>query len=193
VVRIGERMALITSEASASTRLLVTARDLWRTRRTVRALRQAAPGARVLETGFRGIFLVEADGGDPLELARHVSRAAASRIGRVMAVQGEVVSGPEPVEGAVVAVARRHVGLRDTFCFRLHKRGIHGMAEDSRLLESRIGGAIWEALRERDGTVPRVDLTDPDVTISAELLGPRTYVCIRRRDWRSAQESAPSP
>jgi len=186
-------IAPVPGEKPPPGRLLVTARGLRRTRKAARALLRAVPDARVLDTGFRGIFVLEVERGDPLELAKHVIRVAGGSIGRVLAVQVEVASDPQRVEAAAVVVARRQVGPSDSFCFRLHKRGVHGMAEESRVLERRIGGAIWEALRERDGTAPRVDLTDADVTVSAELLGPRTVVCVRRRAWRGAQESAPSP
>jgi tRNA(Ser,Leu) C12 N-acetylase TAN1 len=152
-------------------------------RELARALHEAAPEASVRGAGFRGIFLVEAPG-DALELAERVSHAAGARIGRAMALLAEVASERQPIEEAAVTIARRHVGRDETFCFRLHKRGAHGLVEASQALEGEIGGAIWTALRDRDGRDPKVELASPDVTVSAELLGPRTVVCLRRRAWR---------
>jgi len=150
----------------------------------IRALREAAPEAHALVTGFRGIVLVEASAGEPIEFAERVSRGARERIGRVMAVVAETPSEELPIRAAAVEIGLRRVGCGETFCFRLHKRGAHSVARASQGLEREIGGAIWQALRERDGRAPRVDLARPDVTISAELLGPRTLICLRRRAWR---------
>ena len=172
------------------TRLLVTARGLRGGCKTIRALRELAPEARALVTGFRGILLVEAAAGERLELAERVSRGARERIGRVMAVLAETPSEELPIRAAAVEIGLRSVGSGETFCFRLHKRGAHSIARASQGLEREIGGAIWQALRERDGRAPRVDLARPDVTISAELLGPRTLICLRRRAWRAQAPDA---
>lgn len=170
--------------------LLVTARGLRGGRRAIRALRQAAPEAYAIPSRFRGIVLVEAAAADPLELAERVSAAAGERIGRVMAVLAEIQSEEVAIRTAALEIGLRSIGAGETFCFRLHKRGAHSIAGASQALEREIGGAIWQALRERDGRDPRVDLTSPDVTISAELLGPRTLVCLRRRAWRGPATEA---
>jgi len=178
------------SEAHA--RLLVTTRGFGTAGEARRALREAMPGARVRATGFAGILTVEARG-DPLGLAEHAARVAgAGRIGRVMAVLAEVESARQPIEAAALALARRHVGPGESFSFRLHKRGPHALAEPSLALEREIGGALFTALRERDGKDPRVDLARPDVTVAAEVLGPRTLLCVRRRAWRARAAPAAS-
>jgi DNA polymerase-4 len=188
-VRVGglQRKATDASEADRPARLLVTARGLRAGRQAAWALREAVPEARVRGAGFGGILLLEASG-DALALAAEVTHAAAGRIGRAMAVLAEVESARGPIEEAAVAIGRAHVGPGEGFCFRLHKRGTHALVEDSPWLEREIGGAIWSALHERDGKAPRIDLTRPDVTVSAEVLGPRTAVCVRRRAWRERGE-----
>jgi DNA polymerase-4 len=181
-----EPVESLPSAAGEPAQLLVTARGFGTVREARRALREALPGARIRGTGFAGILCVEASG-DPLALAeRAAAAAAAGRIGRVMAVLAEVESARQPIEQAAVALGRRHVGPGESFCFRLHKRGPHALAETSLALERAIGGAIWTALRDRDGKAPRVDLASPDVTVAAEVLGPRTLLCLRRRAWRAA-------
>ena len=164
-------------------RLLVTARGFGTVRDARRALRDAVPGARILGTEFVGILVVEARGDAHSIVARVADAAGAGGIGRVMLVLADVESEREPIEAAAVALGRDRIRPGESFCFRLHKRGSHGLAETSLTLEREIGGAIWTALRERDVEDPRVDLASPDVTLAAEVLGPRTLLCLRRRAW----------
>lgn len=164
-------------------RLLVTARGFGTVRDARRALREAVPGARILGTGFVGILVVETRGDAHALAARVAETAHAGGIGRVMLVLADVESERQPIEAAAVALGRHRIRPGESFCFRLHKRGAHGLAETSLALEREIGGAVWTALRERDGKDPRVDLARPDVTLSAEVLGPRTLLCLRRRAW----------
>ena len=190
-----EHVESLASEAGTPARLLVTARGFGTVREARRALREAVPEARLRGTGFSGILYVEASG-DALVLAERAARAAAAgRIGRVMAVLAEVESARQPIEEAAVELGRRQIGPDESFCFRLHKRGAHGLADPSPALEREIGGAIWTALRDRDGKDPRVDLANPDVTVAAEMLGPRTLLCLRRRAWRAtgAPHEPPTP
>jgi DNA polymerase-4 len=183
-----EHAEALASEAGTPARLLVTARGFGTVRDAVRALREAVPAVRVRGAGFAGILFAEAIG-DALALAERVARAAAGRIGRVVAVLAEVESARRPIEEAAVALGRRHIGPEESFCFRLHKRGAHALAEPSPVLEREIGGAIWTALRDRDGRDPRVDLASPDVTLAAEVLGPHTVLCLQRRAWHAAGAS----
>ncbi len=171
------------SEPSPTARLLVTARGFSAARKAMRALRKTAPQALIQGTGFGAILLVEAATQDALALAERVSAGAWPCIGRVLVVFAEVATERSAIEEAVLAVARRYLAADDSFCFRLHKRGRHGLSAPSHELEREIGGAIWKALRARDGRDPRVDLERPDATISAQLLGPRTLVCLERRAW----------
>lgn len=176
------RRAEAQREATLSTRLLVTARGLNATRRTRRVVERALPASRVRASGFGGIVLVDADG-DAVELAEAVARRCAGRIGRVVAVMDEVESREPTTRDAAVRAGIENIGPEETFCFRIHKRGAHGFVEDTRELESEIGSAIWQALERRHGRPPHVDLEDPDVTVTAEALGPWTAVGISKKSW----------
>jgi tRNA(Ser,Leu) C12 N-acetylase TAN1 len=57
--------------------------------------------------------------------------------------------------------------------------------EDTCKLEREIGGAIWQALEQKQGKRPVVDLDDPDITIIAEVMGPNTAIGILRKAWRA--------
>jgi tRNA(Ser,Leu) C12 N-acetylase TAN1 len=142
-------------------------------------------GGRVRGAGFKGIFILEADG-DPLDLARHLTLTCGERIGHATPVLAEVQSTLEAVRQAAVRIGAEQIGLGEKFCFRLHKRGSHWLEQATPTLEEEIGGAIWEALRQKYGTPPGVDLKDPDVTVIAEVLGPITAVGIWRKAWRKA-------
>ena len=170
------------NEPATSTRLLVTARGLNAMRRTRRVIERALPASRVRASGFGGIVLVDADG-DAVELAETVARRCAGRIGRVVAVTDEVESRDRAMRDVAVRASVENVGPDETFCFRIHKRGRHGFVDDTRELESEIGGAIWQALERAHGRPPHVDLEDPDVTVTAEVLGPSTVVGISRKRW----------
>ncbi|NIO12056.1 MAG: hypothetical protein GTO40_30160 [Deltaproteobacteria bacterium] len=74
--------------------------------------------------------------------------------------------------------------MEESFCFRLHRRGLHFLKCDTLTLEREIGGAIWAALEARHGARPRVQLKNSSVTVVAEVLGPVTALGISRRDWR---------
>jgi tRNA(Ser,Leu) C12 N-acetylase TAN1 len=168
--------------------VIASAKSLLAGRKTLRALRRALPDAYVHGLGFRGLFLVEAPG-DALELAAAVSRIGGGRVAHARAALAEVESAEKPVQAAAVDVARRHVGRGESFCVRVHKRGRHALSRDTPALERDLGAAIWQALRERDGEDPKVELDDPDLTLTAEVLGPLTSICIERREWRA--EPAP--
>lgn len=165
-----------------STRLLVTARGLNATRSTRRAIERALPASQVRASGFGGIVLVDADG-DAVELAETVACRCAGRIGRVVAVIDEVESRDRAMRDAAVRAGVENIGPDETFCFRIHKRGRHGFVDDTRELESEIGGALWQVLEHTHGRPPHVDLEDPDVTVTAEVLGPSTVVGISRKNW----------
>jgi tRNA(Ser,Leu) C12 N-acetylase TAN1 len=163
--------------------LIVTSRGLVPARHLRSALRTAIPGARVRSAGFRGIFALEA-GGDVCELAQAVCRECSERIGHVTAVLATVESKEEPIKDAAARIGAAHVGSEESFCFRLHKRGSHGLEQDTSKLEEEIGGAIWSALEGKYHKKPKVNLKNPDVTVIAEILGPMAAVGISRRAWR---------
>ena len=164
-------------------KLVVTNRGLEPARYLRFALRRAIRGARVRGTGFRGIFALEA-GGDAGELAKLIWRECSEQIGHVTAVLAIVESTEEPIKAAAVRIGAAQIGPEQSFCFRLHKRGSHGLAQDTSKLEPEIGGAIWRALETKYNKKPKVDLRNPDITVIAEILGPIAAVGISRRAWR---------
>ena len=164
-------------------KLIVTNRGLEPARYLRFALRRAIPGARVRGTGFRGIFALEA-GGDACELAKLIWRECSEQIGHVTAVLATVESTEEPIKAAAVRIAAAQIGPEESFCFRLHKRGAHGLAQDTSKLEPEIGGAIWRALETKYNKEPKVNLRSPDITVIAEILGPIAALGICRSPWR---------
>ena len=128
-------------------KLIVTSRGLEPARYLRSALRAAIPGARVRSTGFRGIFAVEAEG-DSSELATLVCDECSEKIGHVTAVLAIVESRKEAIKDAASRCGAAQIGPEESFCFRLHKRGAHGLEQDTSKLEREIGTAIWTALEE---------------------------------------------
>lgn len=170
----------------ATLKLVVTCRGLYTTRQTRRILRKALPEAQIHGAGVTGIFLVEAPG-DALELAEKVNRECSDSIGRATPALAVVVSERKPIEDAAVRIGTEQIGEQEKFCFRLHKRGMHMLEEDTPKLEYEIGGAIWESLEGKHGKRPLVDLRTPDVMVIAEVLGHVTVVGILRRAWRQTR------
>jgi tRNA(Ser,Leu) C12 N-acetylase TAN1 len=172
-------------------KLIVTSRGLEPARHLRFALRDAIPGARVRSAGFRGIFALEAEG-DASELAQLVCRECSERIGHVTAVLTTVESKEEAIKDAAARIAAAQIGSDESFCFRLHKRGAHGLEQDTCKLEEEIGGAIWTALEEKYHKKPKVRLKNPDITVVAEILGPIAAVGISRRAWRESVQASMS-
>lgn len=164
-------------------KLIVTSRSLYSARRTVPALRRAVPGARIRGAGLMGIFILETEG-DSLELGLRVNRECAENIGRAVAVLAEVPSLFEPIRESAVKIGLEQIGENESFCFRLNKRGSHGLDEATPEIEYEIGGAIWAALQGKYGKRPLVHLKDPDITVIAEVLGEETAVGVLRKTWR---------
>jgi protein-L-isoaspartate(D-aspartate) O-methyltransferase len=164
---------------SAPPALVVTARSLRDWHRARRALRQALPGARVKGTGFTAVLAVDAQG-DPAALAAQATGSGSRWFGRVVAVLAEVPSARAQMVDAVARVAAGQVRPGESLCVRLHKRGAHGFLEPTPTLERAAADAAWQALQRREGTEPRADLVHPDVTIHAEVLGPRTLIGVAR-------------
>lgn len=164
-------------------KLIVTSRGLEPTRYVRSALKHAIPGARVRGTGFRGIFALEAEG-DAAELAKLIWRECGEQIGHVTAVLAVVESEEEAITEASERIGATQIGAEESFSFRLHKRGIHGLEKDTSALEPDIGAAIWRELEAKHHKKPRVNLNNPDVTVVAEILGPVAEIGICRRVWR---------
>ena len=164
-------------------KLIVTSRGLEPVRYLRFALRRAIPGARIRGTGFRRVFAVEAEG-DPSELAKLVYDECSQSIGHLTAVLATGESKEEPIKGAAARIGAAQIGPDESFCFRLHKRGAHGLEQDTSTLEREIGGAIWTELEGKYHKKPKVSLKNPDVTVIAEILGPIAAVGVSRRAWR---------
>ena len=164
-------------------KLIVTRAGLEPARQLRFALSAAIPGARVRGTGFKSIFALEAEG-DVAELAKLVCRECSQSIGHVTAVLATVESRCDPIKEAAVRIGEEQIGLEESFCFRLHKRGPHFLERDTLTLEQEIGGAIWTALERKYKKKPKVSLKNSDITVIAEVLGPIAAVGISRRAWR---------
>jgi tRNA(Ser,Leu) C12 N-acetylase TAN1 len=128
------------------------------------------------------VFILETEG-DAIKVAQEVIQKCSDNIGRVTVVDAEVQSEFEPIKDAAVRIASEHVGRDEKFCFRLHKRGSHSLVEDTFDIEREIGRAMWQTLQQKYGTEPAVDLDEPDITVSAEVLGRDTAMGFSRKDW----------
>jgi tRNA(Ser,Leu) C12 N-acetylase TAN1 len=169
-------------------KLIITSRGLEPARHLRFALRAAIPGARVRSAGFRGIFALEA-GGDVCELAKVVCRECSKRIGHVTAVLETVESREDAIKEAAARIGAAQIGSEESFCFRLRKRGAHGLEQDTSKLEREIGGAIWSELEAKFEKRPKVSLKNPDITVIAEILGPIAAIGISRRAWRDETQA----
>lgn len=169
-------------------KLIVTCGAPFTARKTRAALRKAVFPARITRPDFRSIFVVEAEG-EAIELAKQVYRACPQLIGHATAVLAEVDSKVDSIKKAAVKIGMERIGAKESFCFRLFKRGEHNLAEDTPKIEYDIGGAINAALEMKTGKKPLVNLNDPDVTVNAEVLGPITVLGILRKDWQIAAQT----
>lgn len=167
----------------ATIKLIVTSRGLEPARYLRSALRRAVPDVRVRSTGFRGIFALEGEG-DPSVLAQIVYDECSEKVGHTTAVLTVVKSDEESIRNAAAQIGAAQIGTQESFCFRLHKRGLHGLEKDSATLEAEIGGAICAALAQKYNGKPKVNLKSPDVTVIAEILGPVAAIGITRKTWR---------
>jgi len=166
-----------------SAKLVVTSRGLEPARYVRSALRRAIRGAYIRSAGFRGIFALEAEG-DAAELAKLAWRECAQNIGHVTVILATVESREGPIKDAAARIGAAQISGEESFCFRLHKRGSHGLEKATSILEQEIGAAIWTALEAKHNKKPRVSLTQPDVTVVAEILGPVADIGIWRKVWR---------
>lgn len=144
-------------------------------------------------TAFRDVYRVEVEG-DTDDLARAIRGASGDCLGHVTALVENAESTVDAITEEAVKVATEHVGKDDTYSFRLQKRGSHWLDRPTPELERKIGGAIWEALRDKHGAEPRVNLETPSITIRAEVLGPTTGIGIARAIWLlDSATTAPEP
>lgn len=166
-------------------KIVVTSRAPFTARKTRAALRRALFPVRFIRSGFRSVFVVEAEG-EPGELARQVYQECGDLIGRGTAILAEVESKKDEIKQAAVEIGTTRIGANQSFAFRLFKRGLHSLEDDTPKIEREIGGAIYAALEQVHGKKPQVDLSDPDVEVNAEVLGPNTLVGIFEEEWRAA-------
>jgi tRNA(Ser,Leu) C12 N-acetylase TAN1 len=153
-------------------------------------LRKAAPGARIRSAGFRSVFILEATG-DVLELAQRINRDCAEDIWHATPALLEIESEIEAIKDAAVKIGTTKIGSEESFCFRIFKRGRHGLGKNTPELEDEIGKAVSEGLQLKNGKKPVVDLDEPDVTVVAEVLGPVTTVGVLRKAWRATPSERP--
>jgi tRNA(Ser,Leu) C12 N-acetylase TAN1 len=135
-------------------------------------------------TGFRSVFALEVPG-DPQALARRVAAELGSRFGNITAVIQPVASREDTIRAAAIRIGQDQLAAGQTFCFRLHKRGLHWISTPTRMMEAEIGAALADAVEVATGRKPVVSLDAPDVTIVAEMLGPVTWVGLQQRIWRA--------
>jgi tRNA(Ser,Leu) C12 N-acetylase TAN1 len=164
-------------------KLLVTSRSLYRELRTKLCVRDAFEDSKITSTGFRAVLHVEIDG-DPLELAEKVTRECFYEIGRAVPVLHVGKSTLEELQMLAVKTALEHIRSEESFCFRLNKRGSHSLDTPTPEIEFEVGGSIHDALAEKYGGKPKVNLEDPDITVVAEVLGPTLEVGIIRKSWK---------
>lgn len=176
------------SDSQKVGKLIVTCRAPFTARKTRAALRKAVWPARITRPGFRSLFVVEAEG-EAIELAKQVYRACPQLMGHATAVLAEADSKVDSIKEAAVKIGLEQIGAKESFSFRLFKRGEHNLVEDTPKIEYDIGGAINAALEMKTGKKPLVNLNDPDVTVNAEVLGPITFLGILRKDWQIAAQT----
>jgi len=162
--------------------LVVTGPGTYTGRRPRPVLKKAIPSARVKRTPFPSVFILETEG-NAERIAEAVVEKCSDAIGHVTVVSAEVESELEAIKAAAVKIAAEHIESGQKFCFRLHKRGAHSLAADTFEIERQVGAAMWEALQQIHGVPPIVDLEEPDITVSAEVLGPRTAMGFSRKGW----------
>jgi tRNA(Ser,Leu) C12 N-acetylase TAN1 len=162
---------------------VVTCRSLYGEHQTFISLQRLVEGIKVERTPFRAVLMVEHEM-DALELAEIITRKCFFDIGRAVPVLVKTSSTLEDIREAAIKVALEHVGREESFCFRLHKRGSHSLEKPTPELEYEIGGSIHDALTEKHGKSPKVDLSNPDVTLVAEVLGSMALVGVIRKEWQ---------
>jgi tRNA(Ser,Leu) C12 N-acetylase TAN1 len=176
-------VTVIRDPITPQAKLIVTGGKTESLRECKRLLRDAFPHARVRNAGFRCVFVIESEN-DPLTLAADLEHQAHSFIGHVTSVLSKTETNADAISEAAVRIGTAHIGADESFCFRIHKRGSHGLVEDTGTLEKRIGSAIWSALQQKYGKKPLVDLENPDVSVVGEVLGPWTAIGISKKVWR---------
>jgi tRNA(Ser,Leu) C12 N-acetylase TAN1 len=162
-------------------KLIVTAKDLYGEGNLKSALQDL--GLKAVSTGFRAVVSVETDK-NIFEVAKEISQKYHYDIGRVVAVVEEVESEEGIIKERAVFHAVQNIKEEESFCFRVHKRGAHGIEKPTPEFEYDAGGAIYEELEKKYSKKPKVDLKNPDIAIVAEVLGNKTMIGVWRKEWR---------
>lgn len=164
---------------------IVTCRTLYGEFQTTLTLRKIIEGIKVAKTPFRAVLRVEHEEMEALELAEKITGECYYDIGRAVPVLAEVESSLEEIREAAVKVALAHIKEDTSFCLRINKRGAHALEKPTPELEYEVGGAIHDALMEKYTAKPKVDLSNPEVTVLVEVIGKESVVGIVRAEWQS--------
>jgi tRNA acetyltransferase TAN1 len=164
---------------------IVTSRTLYGEFQTTLTLRRLIEGIRVAKTPFRAVLRVEHEEMEALKLAEKITRECYYDIGKAVPVLATVKSNLDEIREAAVRVALDHIKKGESFCLRIHKRGAHMLDKPTPKLEYEVGGAIHDALTEKHKEKPKVDLSNPEVTVVVEVLGKKSVVGVVKREWQS--------
>lgn len=162
---------------------IVTSRTLYGEFQTTLTLRRIIEGIKITKTSFRAVLRAENEDMEALVLAEKITKECYYDIGRAVPVLAEVESSLEEVRKAAIKVALEHVKKEESFCLRIHKRGTHSLGKPTPELEYEIGGAVHDALAAKYKAKPKVDLSEPDLTVVVEVLGGESFVGILRKEW----------
>ncbi len=115
---------------TGTVKLIVTGRWPHVARQIKSELRKAIPGAHIRSAGFRSVFILEA-AGDVMELAQRINRDCVEDIGHATPALAEVESKPDAIKDAAVKIGTTQIGQEESLCFRIFKRGLHGLEKDT--------------------------------------------------------------
>ncbi|MDP6612699.1 MAG: THUMP domain-containing protein [Candidatus Hydrothermarchaeota archaeon] len=164
---------------------VVTSRTLYGEFQTTLTLHRLIEGIKVTKTPFRAVLRAEHEEIKALELAETIIGECYFDIGKAVPVLAEVESSHEEIKQAAVKVGHAHIKKDESFCLRIHKRGVHSLEKPTPELEYEVGGAVHDALAEKHKIKPKVDLSNPEVTVLVEVLGKESVVGIIRKEWQS--------
>jgi tRNA acetyltransferase TAN1 len=163
---------------------IVTSRTLYGEFQTTLTLRRLIEGIKVRKTPFRAVLIVEHEEIEALDLAEKITRECYFDIGKAVPALAKVESSFEEIRDAAIKVSLTHIREGENFCLRINKRGAHALEKPTPELEYEVGGAVHDALAEKHGSKPKVDLSDPEVTVMVEVLGMESVVGILRKGWQ---------
>lgn len=163
---------------------IVTSRTLYGEFQTTLTLRRSIEGIKVTKTPFRAVLRAEHEEIEALDLAEEITRECYFDIGKAVPALAKVESSLEEIRKAAIKVALTHIRKGESFCLRINKRGAHALEKPTPELEYEVGGAVHDALAEEHEAKPKVDLSDPEVTVMVEVLGMESVIGIVRKEWQ---------